>query len=537
MSNKPNVIDVPEKKQIEQRDSIIIEDVPNAKIADFETAINVAGTGKFQYLLILAIIPASWASSIDTANMSMILASAECDLGLSLVDKGLLNAITYVGMVTSGFIWGFLADVSGRKKIILYGYMADGICNILLGFSQNFGMLLFFKLLSGLIVSGPYASLMAYCSEFYGANGRTKIPILVGFSVSFGCIMNAGLAWLVVPQSWSITLWDSAFVYNSWRLYLSLCGVPTLIGVIGLSFFPESPKFLMTQNRNEDALEVFKGIYSINTGLPKDNYPIRALVDVNLNSTTAKQSKCQNGVKASLKSGIQQMKPIFLTPYVSRVLLFVTIQFCGMLSVNTFRLWQPQLFATINHFYSLNTNITNPTFCEILDFSTSINANNALEETSSCENIVVSDSMYIDTIIVSASASICILSASIFVNYMKHRYLLLISYGCSLLCLIALIWSTSTLTTLVLTCLYIGLLSTSFNVVVGATVLLFPTSLRAMAVSMELIIGRLGAMSGNLIFPVLLEYGCTMPIISLACFTSLCMLLTCFLPNTRKHVV
>jgi len=41
-------------------------------------------------------------------------------------------------------------------------------------------------------VSGPHATLMAYCSEFYGASGRTKIPILVGFSVSFGCIVNAG---------------------------------------------------------------------------------------------------------------------------------------------------------------------------------------------------------------------------------------------------------------------------------------------------------------------------------------------------------
>lgn len=41
-------------------------------------------------------------------------------------------------------------------------------------------------------VSGPHATLMAYCSEFYGASGRAKIPILVGFSVSFGCIVNAG---------------------------------------------------------------------------------------------------------------------------------------------------------------------------------------------------------------------------------------------------------------------------------------------------------------------------------------------------------
>lgn len=75
----------------------------NEKIADFETAITVAETGKFQYLLILAIIPASWASSIDTANMSMILASAECDLGLSLFDKGILNAVIYVGECNTVF--------------------------------------------------------------------------------------------------------------------------------------------------------------------------------------------------------------------------------------------------------------------------------------------------------------------------------------------------------------------------------------------------------------------------------------------------
>lgn len=82
------------------------------------------------------------------------------------------------------------------------------------------------------------------------------------------------LAWLVIPQPWSIVFWDGAFVYNSWRIYLSICGLPMLLGAFCLCFFPESPKFLMSQDRNEDALEVFKKIYSINTGLPKDNYPV-----------------------------------------------------------------------------------------------------------------------------------------------------------------------------------------------------------------------------------------------------------------------
>lgn len=165
-------------------------------------------------------------------------------------------------------------------------------------------------------VSGPHATLMAYCAEFYGAEGRAKIPLLVGLSVQFGCVINAGetrlsstmshwdyssslksqislqnrsfkpdrcpslaLAWLVVPQSWSFTIWDGAFVYNSWRIFLSLCGVPTLIGVVCLCFFPESPKFLMTQGRNEDALEIFRKIFRVNTGLPKDNYPVSERCD------------------------------------------------------------------------------------------------------------------------------------------------------------------------------------------------------------------------------------------------------------------
>lgn len=54
-------------------------------------------------------------------------------------------------MVLSGFIWGFLADVKGRKKVIVYGYLADGICNVLAGFSQNFETLVFFKFLSGIM--------------------------------------------------------------------------------------------------------------------------------------------------------------------------------------------------------------------------------------------------------------------------------------------------------------------------------------------------------------------------------------------------
>ena len=56
-----------------------------------------SGYGKFNYMLNLVAIPAAWSISFDTSTMSYILPSAECDLNLSNLDKGILNAMVYGG--------------------------------------------------------------------------------------------------------------------------------------------------------------------------------------------------------------------------------------------------------------------------------------------------------------------------------------------------------------------------------------------------------------------------------------------------------
>lgn len=55
------------------------------------------GYGKFNYLLLLAVVPAGFSSVYGSTAMSYVLPSAECDLGLTLLDKGLLNSMTFAG--------------------------------------------------------------------------------------------------------------------------------------------------------------------------------------------------------------------------------------------------------------------------------------------------------------------------------------------------------------------------------------------------------------------------------------------------------
>lgn len=54
--------------------------------------------------------------------------------------------------------------------------------------------------------------------------------------------------------------------------------IPTLLGGVLNIFLPESPKFLMSQGRNEDALKSLRIVYAMNKRKPKSSYPVNELI-------------------------------------------------------------------------------------------------------------------------------------------------------------------------------------------------------------------------------------------------------------------
>lgn len=42
-------------------------------------------------------------------------------------------------------------------------------------------------------MSGPYASVMTYCAEFHCAKDRQKITMFIGFLITAGSIVGAGM--------------------------------------------------------------------------------------------------------------------------------------------------------------------------------------------------------------------------------------------------------------------------------------------------------------------------------------------------------
>ncbi|EDW13774.1 synaptic vesicle glycoprotein 2C [Drosophila mojavensis] len=524
---------------------------PEDEPADFDTAITSAGFGRFNLILLIIAIPATCANMFESTTMSYILPIAECHLHLTLTDKGILNACAYAGMIVSAIPWGYLADTKGRRIVLVYGYLLTSVCVFGSALSQNFVMLVTFKFLGGLIVNGPSAVLYSYLSEMHGPKYRSHVLLIVGMIVSAAILLLPMLAWVTFPQPWDFVLFGSLNIHN-WQIFLLICGLPSLISGLIMCLMPESPRYLMGQGRNAEALLVLQKIYEINTGQPKDNYPVKALVLEGPNRAAQKgeaiytveekpeapKTKSPRSLLESLRTGMQQIKPMFHKPLLSLSLRCYTMQFCMFLGMNTIRLWLPQLFSSMADYQEEHAeDNASATMCTILDYSVNRTAETLTNYQSACaETPNISINMYLNNIIVAACGFFGYFFAAAIIRLAGAKRLLTYGLFISGILGIGLYWSVNSVMTIALSSAYVTVGGIAVSSLLGAVVSLFPTQLRSLVVAIAMMCGRLGALSGNLLFPILIQIGCVPPFVMVAFVMLFAGVLSIFIPNPTKAV-
>ncbi|KAK9879261.1 hypothetical protein WA026_004111 [Henosepilachna vigintioctopunctata] len=231
--------------------------------------------------------------------------------------------------MSSGLIWGVLCDTLGRKKLLCIGNFLDALFVIIGSLSQSFTVLTVSKFFGGFVANGPFAALTAYLSECHSAKYRARIQMVLGIIYSLAMIILPSVAGIILPMDISVNILNYLNIH-SWNIYVFLTATPAILAGCCFIFVPESPKFLMTSGKNDQALEVFKTIYSLNTGRPRNTYPISRLVVEKERKITEFGDKNVHKKEGTMQAFLFELitiRSMFFPPLLKNTLLVCGLQF------------------------------------------------------------------------------------------------------------------------------------------------------------------------------------------------------------------
>ncbi|XP_047116112.1 uncharacterized protein LOC124796070 [Schistocerca piceifrons] len=371
-----------------------------AEPCDFETAIAQTGFGWFNIMLMAAAFLSAMVCVFDTTAMAYVIPLSQCDLKLSSIDKGALNAIGY-----------------------------------------------------------------------------------------------AGIGLLMLTKIWEYD--TGTMKLHPWHVFVMASSVPALLGAVVFSLLPETPKFLMAQGRNEEALAVMRKMYATNTRTHPDTYPVESLV-VETPGGFQSQEDGTASVKVLLTrvlTGCQQVLLLFTTELVRYTVLVLFIEGCALLSLNTVRLWLPQLFTTLEEFYEaqrLSGNSTPVYMCDALTahrlekkcLTTTVvplkteGHSGSAATGGRCKPYLTNERVYINSMIVCSIPAVVVGLSSILVRLLDYKRVVILCCLLSSVFCMSVLWSTGWVTTVALFTTYLSNVNIVCTCVLGAVATIFPTKLR-----------------------------------------------------------
>ncbi|KRY30992.1 Proton myo-inositol cotransporter, partial [Trichinella spiralis] len=162
---------------------------------------------------------------------------------------------TVASAAVFSLVGGWLNHKFGRRKIILNACLFYIIGAIVTSVANGKEVLIFGRLIHGIAIGLSSCTIPVYLAECVPTNLRGRMlilfPVLITFGQWIACIFAASFSYMQDKNS-------------SWRIMYSVGGVPVLFQLMSFPFMPESPRWLISKGRKEEAFRVLKSIYGKN---------------------------------------------------------------------------------------------------------------------------------------------------------------------------------------------------------------------------------------------------------------------------------
>lgn len=180
----------------------------------------------------------------------------------SLSDSGLGFTVgsLLIGCFIGAFLAGRLADVMGRRNVMMLAALLFLVGAIVQGVAEAHILFLIARLLGGMAVGAASVLSPAYISEVAPANIRGRMTTIQQIMIITGLTAAFVVNWYVARQAGESTApyWMGI---EAWRWMYLMQALPAAVFLVALLFIPESPRYLVSKGRDEQATRVLTSLF------------------------------------------------------------------------------------------------------------------------------------------------------------------------------------------------------------------------------------------------------------------------------------
>ena len=234
-----------------------------------------------------------------------------------------------VGMLLGALVAGWLGDRIGRVRLVAIGTALTGVTGIVLVFSPGLTFFEWLRFIQGIGIGGVVPVAATYINEIIKARGRGRFVLLYELVFPAGLTIAALVAYWVVP-------------HLGWRALFLIGGLPALVVAFSQLAVPESPRWLVSRGRSDDAERSLARIEESVSKSSGDALPPVPPVDAPASAASAQ--------------GTGGPRDLLAGRYLRRTVVVSLLWFAGYFVNYGLTAWLPTLYTKVFH-VSLSTGL------------------------------------------------------------------------------------------------------------------------------------------------------------------------------------
>jgi putative MFS transporter len=234
---------------------------------------------------------------------------------LTPADISWLISAGFLGQLIGAVAGGAIAERIGRRPVIVAAVLWFGLFSIACGWAWNEQSLLVLRLLQGLGLGAEVPVAATYISELSRAIGRGRFVLLFELVFPIGLVAVAVMGRSIVPIGWQYLFF--------------IGGLPALFALVMMRRLPESPRWLASRGRLDEAAAAM------------------ALIEQRVQAATGKPLPPVGAVPPTVIATPGAFMELFSTTYRRRTLVIWVAWFATYFANYGLTTWLPTIYRTV----------------------------------------------------------------------------------------------------------------------------------------------------------------------------------------------